>query len=187
MQSPALLMIIRQSTGSKQTIKHPFLISFSALLQMRCELGTDTNRTPKGHMSLDKAGHRSFLFCQASHERDAQKGKKKKTYFTLRNAVKLQMSTIYKKVFVIPFSTCLNSIQSLSLTYTMFCCELCTVLCNIKQTFPSLSSVFENHLFNYNALGELHTILNEDIFHSSLNSPSVCNFPELTLRLFLIR
>lgn len=50
--------------------------SFPALVQMRCELGTDTKGTPKGWLSLDKAGHRNILFCQASHRRDAWKGKK---------------------------------------------------------------------------------------------------------------
>lgn len=62
-------------------------MSFPVLVQMRCVLGTDTKGTPKDCLSLDTAGHRSISFCQASHRRDAWKGKKGD--ITLRNAVKM--------------------------------------------------------------------------------------------------
>lgn len=76
-------------------------------------------------------------FYSVKYHTEAIHGKdKKKSYFALRNVVKMQVcvNRIYQEVFVIPFSACLNSIQSLSLTCSRFCCELC----NLKWTFPSL-------------------------------------------------
>lgn len=37
----------------------------------------------------------------------------------------------------------------------------------VQKNFPSHSSIFENHLLNDSALGELHILLNQDIFQSS--------------------
>jgi len=64
--------------------------------------------------------------------------------------------------------------------------------CVVQNHFTSLSFIFENHLINYNAVEELCIPLNQEIFHSSSHlfdrkNPSIYNFPELPLRLFLRR
>lgn len=84
------MMIVRESTGSKQTNKQTPIShqSLPALVQMRCELGTDTKGTLKGCLCLTRKVTETF--CSVKHHIEGMHGKeKKKTYFILRNAVKV--------------------------------------------------------------------------------------------------
>lgn len=136
---------------------------------MRCELlGTDTKGTPKGRLSLDKAGHRTIVFCKHLIE---WKRKKKDILCTEKCSEdvdvcqqNLQESSCHSLLYMSEFYL----VPFINLHHVLLWALYSPVLYEIDLSKSiSLFSIFENHFFNYNALGELHIFNNQDIFHSS--------------------